>query len=316
MSAMAAYILRRMVSTIAVMAMVGVFIFLLLRLSPGDPAAIIAGDAATAEMIAGIRDKLGLNNPLPVQFVHWALGILSGDFGTSIFAGQPVLQLVAQRLEPTVSLAILTMLVSVTVGICFGILAAWRAGGLFDRMLAAFAALGFSVPVFVIGYFLIYGLAITMRWLPVQGYAPLNQGLGPWFVRLIQPTVTLSVFYVAYIARITRASMLEVLSEDYIRTAAAKGASSYALLFRHALRNAGVPIVTVVGLCFAGLISGVVITETVFNIPGVGRLVVDAINNRDYPIIQGLLILASGLYVLINLAVDLTYVLIDPRIRY
>ncbi|UPJ59881.1 ABC transporter permease [Bradyrhizobium sp. 192] len=313
---MAAYIVRRMLSTIAVMGMVGIFIFLLLRLSPGDPAAIIAGDAATPQMIAGIREQLGLNDPLPVQFLHWALDILSGDFGDSIFTGRPVLLLISQRLQPTISLSILTMIVSVTVGLAFGMLAAWHVGGVFDRTLAAFAALGFSVPVFVVGYFLIYWFAISARWLPVQGYQPVEHGLGPWFVHLILPTVALSVPYIAYFARITRASMLEVLSEDYMRTAAAKGASSYSMLFHHALKNAGVPILTVIGTSFAYLISGVVITETVFNIPGVGRLVVDAINNRDYPIIQGVLILASGLYVLINLAVDLTYTVIDPRIRY
>ncbi|MET4349899.1 ABC transporter permease [Bradyrhizobium sp. RT9a] len=313
---MAAYILRRIVSTIAVMAMVGIFVFLLLRLSPGDPAAIIAGDAATPQMIAAIREKLGLNELLPVQFVHWAVSILSGDFGTSIFTGGPVLQLISQRLGPTISLAALTMVFSVTVGVSFGIFAAWRAGGFLDRFLSAFTAAGFSVPIFVIGYFLIYYSAISMHWLPVQGYAPIDEGLAPWFVRLILPTMALSLFYIAFIARITRASMIEVLSEDYMRTAAAKGASAYAMLFHHALKNAGVPILTVIGLSFASLIGGVVITETVFNLPGIGRLTVDAINNRDYPIIQGVLILASGVYVLINLAVDLAYTLIDPRIRY
>ncbi|RWP29697.1 ABC transporter permease [Mesorhizobium sp.] len=313
---MVSYILRRLLSTIAVMAMVGIFVFLLLRLAPGDPADIIAGDRATPEMVAGIREQLGLNEPMPVQFVHWALSIVSGDFGTSIFAGYPVLQLISQRLEPTISLSILTLSLSVTVGISFGILAAWRTGGFIDRVLTAFAALGFSVPVFVVGYFLIYLLAISMHWLPVQGYEPIDHGLGPWFVHLILPTLALSFPYVAYFARIVRTSMLEVLSEDYMRTAAAKGASSYSMLFHHALKNAGVPILTVIGMSVAYLISGVVITETVFNIPGVGRLVVDAINNRDYPIIQGVLILVSGLYVLINLAVDLAYTLIDPRIRY
>lgn len=313
---MAAYILRRMVSTLAVMAMVGLFIFLLLRLSPGDPAAIIAGDTATPQMIAGIREQLGLNDPLPVQFLHWALGILGGDFGASIFTGRPVLQLISYRLEPTISLSILTMILSVLTGVAFGMLASWRVGGLVDRALAAFAAVGFSVPVFVVGYFLIYCFAISTHSLPVQGYQSIDRGLGPWFVHLILPTATLSFPYIAYFARITRASMLEVLAEDYMRTAAAKGASSYSMLFHHALKNAGVPIVTVIGTSFAYLIAGVVITETVFNIAGVGRLVVDAINNRDYPIIQGVLILASGLYVLINLAVDLAYTLIDPRIRY
>ncbi|AJD43879.1 ABC transporter permease [Rhizobium sp. SEMIA 4085] len=313
---MAAYILRRLVSTVAVMAMVGMFVFLLLRLAPGDPAAIIAGKSATAEMIAGIREQLGLNEPMPVQFIRWVRDMLGGDFGTSIFAGRPVLELISQRLEPTLSLTVLTMIVSVTIGVSFGILAAWRAGGLVDRILTAFATLGFSLPVFVVGYFLIYFFAITTHWLPVQGYKPIDQGFGPWFVHLILPIVTLSIPYIAFIARIARASMLEVLSEDYMRTAVAKGASSYAMLFHHALKNAGVPILTVIGLSFAGLISGVVITETVFNIPGIGRLVVDAINGRDYPIIQGVLILVSGLYVLINLTVDLSYTLIDPRIRY
>ncbi|HEV2899796.1 MAG TPA: ABC transporter permease [Pseudaminobacter sp.] len=313
---MATFILRRFVSTIAVMAMVGILVFLLLRLAPGDPAAIIAGNHATAEMIAGIRERLGLNDPLPVQFIRWVGEMISGDFGASIVKGLPVLQLISQRLEPTISISILTMILSVTIGVSFGILAAWRAGGLVDRILTAFATLGFSVPVFVVGFFLIYWFSISARWLPVQGYVPIDHGFGPWLVHLILPTVTLSISYVAYIARIARASMLEVLSEDYMRTAAAKGASSYSMLFHHALKNAGAPILTVIGLSFAGLISGVVITETVFNIPGVGRLVVDAISSRDYPIIQGVLILVSGLYVLINLAVDLSYTLVDPRIRY
>ncbi|MBY5768492.1 ABC transporter permease [Rhizobium leguminosarum] len=313
---MVAYIIRRFVSTIAVMAMVGTFVFMLLRIAPGDPAAMIAGKSANTETIAAIREKLGLNDPMLIQFMHWMRDLLGGDFGTSIFAGRPVVELVAQRLEPTLSLAILTMLLSVTVGVSFGILAAWRTGGSIDRFLAIFAALGYSVPVFVIGYFLIYFFAIKTHWLPVQGYAQFDAGIGAWFIRLILPTVALSLGYIAFIARVTRASMLEVLSEDYMRTAAAKGASSYALLFHHALKNAGVPILTVIGISFAYLIGGVVLTETVFNIPGIGRLIVDAINNRDYPIIQSVLILTSGLYVLINLAVDLAYTLIDPRIRY
>ncbi|MFB9984676.1 ABC transporter permease [Mesorhizobium kowhaii] len=313
---MASYVLRRMISAIAVMAMVGIFVFLLIRLAPGDPAAVMAGREATDEIIAGIREQLGLNQPLPVQFAHWLWGLLNGDFGTSIFSGRPVLELLAQRLEPTISLSLLTLSLSVTVGASFGILAAWRSGGLVDRLLQVFSAFGYSVPVFVIGYFLVYLLAISAGWLPVQGYVPIGQGLGGWFTHLILPTVTLSVPYIAFIARIGRASMLEVLTEDYMRTAVAKGASSYAMLFHHALKNAGVPILTVIGLSFAYLIGGVVLTETVFNIPGIGRLVVDAINNRDYPIIQSVLILTSGLYVLINLAVDLAYTLIDPRIRY
>jgi ABC-type dipeptide/oligopeptide/nickel transport systems, permease components len=305
-----------MISAIAVMAMVGIFVFLLIRLAPGDPAAVMAGRNATEEIIAGIREQLGLNEPLPVQFIHWLSAMLHGDFGTSIFSGRPVLELLLQRLGPTVSLSILTLAISVCVGVYFGILAAWRAGGIVDRLLSVFSAFGYSVPVFVIGYFLVYLLAISAKWLPVQGYAPIEVGVGDWLAHLILPTIALSLPYIAFVARVTRASMLEILSEDYMRTAAAKGASPYAMLFHHALKNAGVPILTVIGLSFAYLIGGVVLTETVFNIPGVGRLVVDAINTRDYPIIQSMLILTSGLYVLINLAVDLAYTLIDPRIRY
>ena len=313
---MLAYAVRRMLSAIAVMAMVGLFVFLLLRLSPGDPAAIIAGDKATPEVIAGIRNQLGLNDPLFVQFVRWSWGILHGDFGISIYSERPVLWLIGQRLQPTISLSILTIILSVSVGVTFGIVAASRVGGLVDRLLTVFATVGFSVPVFVAGYFLIYWLAITVRWLPVQGYVPIERGIGPWFVHLILPTVTLSLGYIALIARISRGSMLEVLSEDYIRTASAKGASEISVLLRHALKNAGVPILTVIGIGVAFLISGVVITETVYNIPGIGRLTVDAVNNRDYPIIEGVLILFSGVYVLINLLIDLAYTLIDPRIRY
>ncbi|KGT73254.1 peptide ABC transporter [Bradyrhizobium japonicum] len=313
---MAAYILRRMLSTIAVMVMVGTFIFLLVRLSPGDPSAIIAGDAAPPQMMVGVREKLGLDDPLPIQFLHWAVGILGGDFGHSIFTARPVLGFISQRLEPTISLPLLTMIVSVVAGGAFGMLAAWRFGGVVDCTLAAFAAIGFSVPVFVIGYFLIYWFAISAHWLPVQGYQPIDNGLRPWLVHLILLTIALSFPDIAYFARITRASMLEVLSENYMRTAAAQGASSCSMLFHHALKNAGVLILTVIGISFAYLISGVVVTGTVFSIPDVGLLMVDAINNRDYPIIQGVLILASALYVLINLAVDLAYALIDPRIRY
>ena len=313
---MLTYIIRRIASTLVVMIMVGLFVFLLLRLSPGDPAAIMAGNTATPEVIAGIRGKLGLDDPIAVQFIRWSWRIVHLDLGTSIFPEQPVLTLLGQRLQPTVSLSLLTMILSISVGVSFGVLAAWRPNGIGDRLLTVFAALGFSVPVFVAGYFLVYWFAIGLRWLPVQGYIPIEQDPWRWFVQLILPTVTLSLSYVALIARITRASMLEVLTEDYIRTAAAKGASEAKILLSHALRNAGVPILTVIGIGVAYLISGVVITETVYNIPGIGRLIVDAINNRDYPIIEGVLILCSGAYVVVNLIVDLSYTLIDPRIRY
>jgi peptide/nickel transport system permease protein len=313
---MLGYILKRLSSTVVVIAMVGVFVFLLLHLSPGDPAAIIAGDNATSDQIDGIRRKLGLDDPLLVQFGRWAGHVLTGDLGISIFTNEPVLKLVGQRLEPTVALASTTLVVAVVIAITFGVLAAWKAGSLIDRLLMIFSVLGFSVPVFVVGYLLIYVFAIQLRWLPVQGYSPIAEGIVPWARNLVLPSIALGIAYVALIARITRATMLEVLEEDYIRTAKAKGVATAPMLLKHALRNAGVPIITVVGIGVALLISGVVITETVFNIPGIGRLVVDAIAKRDYPIIQGVILLIAAVYAIINLLVDLSYVLLDPRIRY
>jgi peptide/nickel transport system permease protein len=311
-----AYIVRRLLSTVLVMGIVGVFVFLLLHLSPGDPAAIIAGDNATADSIAAIRQRLGLEDPLPVQFLRWASAVLQGDLGISIFSNEPVLKLIGERIEPTVSLAGTTLVVAVTLAVTFGVLAAWRAGSWIDRSLMVVSVLGFSVPVFVVGYMLIYVFSIQLRWLPVQGYAPIAEGLWPWFERLILPSIALGLAYVALIARITRTAMLDVLAEDYIRTAKAKGVATAPMLLKHALKNAGIPIVTVIGIGVALLIGGVVITETVFNIPGVGRLVVDAISKRDYPIIQGVILLFSGVYVVINLLVDPSYTVLDPRIRY
>ena len=313
---MLAYVARRLASTVVVMGIVGVFVFLLLHLSPGDPAAIIAGDNASPEQIAGIRRRLGLEDPLPVQFWRWSAAVLSGDLGISIFSNEPVLKLIGQRIEPTLSLALTTLVVAVTLAVTFGVLAAWRAGSFIDRALMAVSVAGFSVPVFVVGYLLIYVFAISLRWLPVQGYAPISDGLGPWIERLVLPSIALGLAYVALIARITRTAMLDVLAEDYIRTAKAKGVATRPMLLKHALKNAGVPIVTVIGIGVALLIGGVVITETVFNIPGVGRLVVDAISKRDYPIIQGVILLFSGAYVVVNLMVDLAYTFLDPRIRY
>lgn len=313
---MLSYIAQRLASTILVMTLVGIFVFLLLHFSAGDPAAIIAGDYATPQQIVAIRQRLGLDDPLLVQFWRWALRVIKGDLGVSIFSNTPVGVLIIQRLEPTLSLALLTMLFAVSIAVSLGVIAAWRVGSLVDRALMGFSVLGFSMPAFVVGYGLIYIFAIELRWLPVQGYRSLADGFGPWILHLILPTVTLGLAYIALIARMTRASMLEVLEEDYIRTAKAKGVTTRTMLMKHALKNAGVPIITVVGIGVALLIGGVVITETVFNIPGIWRLVVDAISKRDYPIIQGVILLFSGIYVLVNLLVDLSYSLIDPRIRY
>jgi peptide/nickel transport system permease protein len=310
------YILKRVLATIPVMGIVAIFVFLMLRLSPGDPAAVIAGDYATSDDIALIREKLGLADPIIVQFWRWIVQILSGDLGISIFTNLPVTTLIAQRLEPTLMLALTTLTFSIVVAVPLGTIAAWRAGGWLDRGIMVFSVAGFSIPVFVLGYMLIYVVSLKLGWLPVQGYRPLSDGLGPFLSHIMLPTLTLSAIYIALIARITRASVIEVLQEDYIRTARAKGQSETRVLVRHALANAAVPIVTVIGLGVALLIGGVVVTESVYNIPGLGRLVLDAVLKRDYPIIQGLILLFSFVYIMVNLIVDLLYTILDPRIRY
>ena len=313
---MTGYILRRLLATIPVLLIVAVLVFLMLRLTPGDPAAVIAGDNATSEQIALIRSRLGLDQPILTQFALWAGHLLRGDFGESFFFKKTVADLIVGRLEPTVSLAIATMLIAVLVAVPLGVLAAYKHGTWIDRIVMGFSVLGFSVPVFVIGYGLIYVFAITLNWLPIQGYQSLSGGFRGFLQRLILPSVTLSVIYIALIARMTRASVLEVLGEDYIRTARAKGQVERKILFRHALKNAAVPIVTVIGIGVALLIGGVVVTESVFSIPGLGRLTVDAVLARDYPTIQAVILLFSVVYIVINLCVDLAYTLFDPRIRY
>jgi len=312
---MTATIVRRLLSIVPVMVVVAVSVFLLVHFAPGDPAAIIAGDNATAQNIADIRAKLGLDQPVWRQFLNWAATLLQGDLGRSIFWGNRVTTLIGQRAEPTLSLAFTTLMVAVALAIGMGVLAAARVGTWIDRCIMAFAVFGFSVPVFVVGYLLIFLFAIDLKWLPVQGYQPLANGVGPWLRNLVLPSIALGAAYVALIARITRTTMLDVLAEDYMRTARAKGVARAPMLLKHALKNAAVPVATVIGNGVALLIGGVVITETVFNIPGIGRLVVDAIAKRDYPIIQGVIMVFSGVYVLVNLLVDLSYTLFDPRIR-
>jgi peptide/nickel transport system permease protein len=305
------YVVRRLGATLIVMAVVALFVFSLLFLTPGDPAAVIAGDVATADDIRHIRAKLGLDEPFLVQFGGWVGRLMHGDLGTSIFTNLPVTTLIGQRVQPTVSLTLLTLLFAVLTAVPLGVVAAAKAGTWVDRLVMGGSVLAFSVPVFVLAYLLIGLFSIQLEWLPVQGYRSLGEGFWPWLSHLILPSIALGTVYMAFIARITRATMLDVLAQDYIRTANAKGLSPRAVLTHHALKNAGVPIVTVIGIGIALLISG-----TVFAIPGIGRLTVDAILRRDYPIIQGVILLFSGVYVLINLLVDLSYRLFDPRIRY
>jgi peptide/nickel transport system permease protein len=313
---MLGYLIRRILAAIPVMGVVALFVFLLLRLTPGDPAAIIAGDNATPEQLMRIRASLGLNDPLYVQFFTWVNRLLHGDLGVSLISQVPVLKMIGSRIEPTIAVALSTIVLSVVVAVPLGVVAAWKHGTWIDRFVMGLSVIGFSVPVFVIGYVLIQVFAIELRWFPVQGFRSLSRGVGPFVERLVLPTLTLSFIYIALIARMTRAAMLDVLGEDYVRTARAKGITETRVLLRHALRNAAVPVITVIGTGFALLISGVVVTESVFNLPGIGRLTVDAVLARDYPVIQGMILLTSGIYVGVNLLIDLAYTLLDPRIRY
>ena len=313
---MFSFVARRVLATVPVLLIVAVLVFLLLRLTPGDPAAILAGDAANTEQIARIRTNLGLDQPILTQFGIWFGNTLQGNLGESFYYKTQVATLIGQRLEPTLSLAVLTISIAVLVAVPLGIVAAWRFGGWFDRALMAFSVLGFSVPVFVLAYMLIYIVSLKLGWLPVQGYQRIADGVGPWLYHLVLPSVTLSVLYIALIARVTRASVMEALGEDYIRTARAKGLPELRVLVRHALANAAVPIITVIGIGLALLIGGVVVTESVYAIPGLGRLTVDAVLARDFPTIQGVILFFSVTYVMVNLLIDLSYVFFDPRIRY
>jgi peptide/nickel transport system permease protein len=313
---MLAYTARRAFATIPIMGLVALFVFSLIYLAPGDPAAVMAGDQATPAEVERIRAVLGLDRPFLVRFGEWLWNTLHGDLGRSIFSDMPVSQMIGQRIGPTVALMTLTLIVSIGAAVPLGVLAAWRKGEAIDRLIMMFAVLGFSTPVFIVGYLLTYLFALQLDWLPVQGYTPLREGVLPFLQSLILPSIALGLVYIALIARITRATMLEVLSQEYIRTARAKGMGQPAILFLHALKNASLPIVTVIGIGVGLLIGGAVVTESVFAIPGIGRLTVDAILRRDYPVIQGVVLLFSFSYVIINLLVDLLYSLLDPRIRY
>jgi peptide/nickel transport system permease protein len=313
---MFAYVLRRLLATVVVMAVVAFFVFSLLYLTPGDPAAVIAGDVATDDDIRRIRAQLGLDQPFLVRFGGWVWGLLQGDLGISIFTNLPVARLIGQRVEPTLSLTLCALLVSVMIAVPLGVVAAAKAGRWVDRAVMAFSVLGFSIPVFVVAYLLMLVFAIELKWLPVQGYRDFSANFWDWLRHMILPSIALGTVYIALIARITRASMLDVLAQDYVRTAQAKGLAPFSVLAGHALKNAAIPIMTIIGIGIALLISGAIVTETVFAIPGIGRLTVDAILRRDYPVIQGVILLFSGIYVLINLAIDLSYMLFDPRIRY
>ena len=310
------FLVRRILSTIPVLLTVAVFVFLILRIGPGDPAAVLAGDTASLQQIEENRTRLGLNEPLYKQFAIWMGQLATGDLGESFFFKMPVADLIAQRVQPTLALAVVTIILAVMIAVPLGVVAAYRQGSLVDRLVMILSVVGFSVPVFVLGYMLIWVFAIELRVFPVQGYVRIQQGFWPFIERLILPASTLCVIYVALIARITRASVMEVLTEDYIRTARAKGVSERVILFRHGLRNAAVPVITIIGIGIALLIGGVVVTESIYNIPGLGRLTVDAVLARDFPVIQSIVLVFSIVYVGINLLIDISYTFFDPRIRY
>lgn len=309
-------VLYRVVVTIPVVAISAILVFFMLRLTPGNPAVILAGDSASQATIDAITRDLGLDKSIPEQLYLWAVQILQGKLGNSIMSGLPVSEMIADRIGPTTSLAICTLILSILVGIPLGVVAAANKGKWLDRAIMGISVTGFSAPVFVLGYILIFVFSVKLQWLPVQGYTPISEDFLAFLTDLTLPTVTLSFIYIALFARITRTSMLEVLSADFVRTAYAKGLPRYIVLARHALRNAAIPIVSVIGIAFALMIGGVVVTETVYNIPGLGRLVVDAVLSRDYVVIQGVILTLSLAYVLVNLLIDVLYMLLDPRIKY
>jgi peptide/nickel transport system permease protein len=307
---------RRMLAAVPVMIVVVTIVFVLLRVSPGDPAVVLAGDSGTPEVIDRIREDLGLNRPIYVQYAAWFWDLLRGDLGYSVLSKKPVIDLILSRIEPTLVLAATALTLTVLVAVPLGTIAAWRQSSIVDRAIMAFTVGGLSVPAFVVAYLLILWFSLGLNLFPVQGYvSPFAEPLRA-LLHLVLPSVTLALVYSALITRVTRNSVLEVLNEDFVRTARAKGGSDRRVVLRHVLPNAAVPIITVVGLSIASLVTGVVVTESVFNIPGVGRLMIDAILARDYPIVQGLMLFFALIYVAVNLVIDIIYVVVNPRIRY
>jgi len=310
------YILRRLLASIPVVILVGVMTFSILHIAPGDPAVLMAGEEATPADVEAMRVALGFDKPFIVQFGKWSGRLLRGDLGTSIFSQHTIVSLMKPRIEPTLSLAIIAISLSIIIGVPMGVLAAWNQGSFVDRGVMVFAVLGFSIPVFWLGFLFIWAFAVKIHLFPAVGFVSITDGVFPFLRSITLPALANAIPYSALVARMTRSTMVEVMQEDYIRTARAKGLTEAVINVRHGLRNAAIPIVTVVGLVFAGLVGGAVVTETVFAIPGLGRLLVDGVVRRDYPIVQAMLMVVAVSYVFVNLAVDITYAFLDPRIRY
>jgi peptide/nickel transport system permease protein len=312
---MTAYILRRLIMLIPVILVVGIVVFALVHLTPGDPAAVILGDSATPEALANLREQLGLNDPLPVQFLHWFGNVLTLDFGESIFMGKPVTTAMLERLQPTVLLTIYALIVQIVIGVPAGVISAVRHNSIIDRIVTVLSISGAAIPTFFMGILLILLFSVRLRWLPSGGYTPITEDPVAHFQRMIMPAFALGFSSSGLLARLVRSSMLDVLREDYVRTAFAKGLSQRGVVVGHALRNALIPALTVIGTSVGALLGGAVVTEVVFTIPGMGRLVVQSISRRDYPVIQGAVMIIAMTYVIVNLIVDLLYVYIDPRVR-
>jgi peptide/nickel transport system permease protein len=309
------FLLKRMGGMLVVLSLVAVLVFALTRVAPGDPVAVLLGDQATADDIARVQRLYGLDRSLPEQFALWLRQLAHGNLGDSIFLQRPVTQALWERAEPTALLALMAVAIATLIGVPCGVVSAVFRGGVWDQLLTGFAMLGASVPSFWFGLVLMQIFAVSLGWFPVAGYGDPGASLAQRLHCLVLPATVLGVLNSALIIRFTRASMLDVLGEDYVRTARAKGLPERSVIFKHALRNALVPIVTVIGLTVALMIGGAVVTETVFGLPGVGNLVVSAVTRRDYPVIQGALLTVAAIYVVINFLVDLLYTVVDPRVR-
>jgi len=307
------FVLTRILSALPIVPIVSVIVFLLIHAGGSDPSRILAGDTASEEAIAALRHHLALDQPLYRQFAVWFERLLHGDFGSSIFYQRPIIDLVLDRVGATLALAVGVIFLAVAVGVPLGAVTAMSLGSRLDRSLTAIASVGFSLPIFLVAYALVYIFALRLGWLPVQGYVFPAESIAGFLRSLILPVMTLGLFYISLFARVTRATVSEILRQDYIKTAAAKGATPGRILFAHALRVAAAPLLTLTGTTFAGLLGGLVVTESLYNIPGLGRLVSEAILKRDFPIIQGLVLITSVFYVSFNLLIDLLCALIDPR---
>jgi len=312
---MKGYFIKRILSVIPVLLIVAVVVFFLIHLTPGDPASVILGPDATTEAVEQLQEELGLNLPIYPQFINWFLGVLQGDLGWSLYMDMPVTEAFLQFLGPTISLTLLAEMVAILIAIPMGILAAKRQGTVIDQSVTTFTLLGISIPNFLLALLLVLLFSVNLGWLPVAGYQPISNGIWLHIKHLILPAIALGSIQAALIARVTRASMLDVLNSNYIKTAKAKGVKEKFIIYKHGLRNAFIPILTVIGQSIATLIAGAVVTETVFNIPGIGQLIINAITRRDFEVIQGAILIIAAIYVFINLAIDLLYGLIDPRVR-